>query len=222
MEAKNNNLEGQGFHTNPERINKKGRPISIKNEIKKLLNADGKMKIPKEQIVKIEDDGGVTVKLPKKELIAHRLLGHAMSSGAKSVRAINMMLEHFDGKPKQTIEQFNDTGEITMRIIGDKAPDVDIVALEEKRFKWSMETFKEATPLGSLAKAREELDEVEADVKAMELNPEEYADVIMCVFDVAGRMGISAKEVMDAYVAKIAVNKGRKWVKQPDNSYKHE
>jgi len=98
---------------------------------------------------------------------------------------------------------------------------MDIIKLEEKRLKWSLETFTEATPAGSLEKAKEEINEIALDIEKGIKNPYEYADAIMCIFDVAGRMGISAKEVMMAYEIKININIKRDWRKNTDNSYSH-
>jgi len=98
---------------------------------------------------------------------------------------------------------------------------MDIIKLEEKRLKWSKETFTEATPLGSLEKAKEEIQEIETDIKNNIKNPYEYADAIMCIFDVAGRFGITAKEVMIAYELKIDINTKRTWKKNKNGSYSH-
>ena len=98
---------------------------------------------------------------------------------------------------------------------------MDIIALEQKRLEWSLKTFTEATPNGSLEKAKEEIQEIEDDIANDIKNPYEYADAIMCIFDVAGRMGISAKEVMIAYELKVDINTKRTWKKNPDNSYSH-
>lgn len=98
---------------------------------------------------------------------------------------------------------------------------MDIIALEKKRLEWSLKTFTEATPNGSLEKAKEEIQEIEYDIANDINNPVEYADAIMCIFDVAGRRGISAKEVMKAYEEKIEINTNRTWIKNPDNSYSH-
>ena len=45
--ANNENLTGtQGLDINPQNINKKGRPVSIKNQLKKILLKDGELPIP--------------------------------------------------------------------------------------------------------------------------------------------------------------------------------
>lgn len=98
---------------------------------------------------------------------------------------------------------------------------MDIIKLEKKRLEWSLRTFTEATPNGSLEKAKEEIKEIEYNLAHKIKDPVEYADAIMCIFDVAGREGISAEEVMIAYEKKIEINTKRTWIKNPDNSYSH-
>lgn len=97
----------------------------------------------------------------------------------------------------------------------------DILKLEEIRFPWSLKTFPEATPQSSLNKARAEIQEIQENLNVGIRDPEEYADVIMCLFDSAQRDGISAAEIMQSYELKIAKNKRRTWKKNPDNSYSH-
>lgn len=98
---------------------------------------------------------------------------------------------------------------------------IDIISLEKERFQWSQRTFPEATPEGSLAKAREELGEIEQDVKNNIKEPIEFADAIMCLFDAAARLGMDATVIMKAYSKKIEINKNRTWKKNPNNSYSH-
>lgn len=99
--------------------------------------------------------------------------------------------------------------------------ELNIIELEEVRLRWSLETFKEATPTSSLNKCRSEIDEIEQDISNGIKRPEEYADAIMCLFDSAGRQGITVQEILESYRKKIEINKTRTWVKNPDNSYSH-
>lgn len=98
---------------------------------------------------------------------------------------------------------------------------VDILELERERFQWSLKTFPEATPLGSLAKLREEIKEIESDIISGQRNPEEFADALKCLFDVAQRHGITLPDIFQAFKEKFEINKSRTWVKNPDNSYSH-
>ena len=96
-----------------------------------------------------------------------------------------------------------------------------LIELEKERLAWSLETFTEATPIASLRKLESEIKEIEANIVKGHRDPEEYADGIMCLFDAAGREGISVEEIIEAFEAKLAKNKARKWKKNPDNSYSH-
>lgn len=98
---------------------------------------------------------------------------------------------------------------------------INIHNLEKERLKWSLETFTEATALSSMFKLIGEANEIIADIKSGKREPEEYADVLMCLFDSAGRQGISVDEIFEAFEKKLRVNKIRTWVKNPDNSYSH-
>jgi hypothetical protein len=43
----------------------------------------------------------------------------------------------------------------------------------------------------------------------------------MCLFDSAGRHGISVEQIFESFGEKSEINKERKWKKNPDNSYSH-
>lgn len=86
---------------------------------------------------------------------------------------------------------------------------------------WSVQTFPDATPKSSLLKCQEEIKEIQEDIDNGVKNPMEYADAIMCLFDSAGRQGITPEEIMNSYAKKIGINMHRKWVKNPDNTYSH-
>ncbi len=99
-----------------------------------------------------------------------------------------------------------------------------LVQLEYDRMAWSFDTFKEATALSSLDKALEEIREakvdiIKKDIKALTI---EYADILMCVFDSAGRVGVFPEEIIEAFEKKLAINKARAWIKNEDNTYSHE
>ncbi len=100
---------------------------------------------------------------------------------------------------------------------------VDIHELETKRLAWSLEKFPDATPISSLRKLEEEIKEVEKDIHAGAINSinEEYADCLMCLFDSAGRLGISPQLIFEAFALKFEKNKNRKWIKNADNTYSH-
>jgi len=98
-----------------------------------------------------------------------------------------------------------------------------IQQVEKEKLKWSKEIFPEATALGSLNKLIGEAQEIKQDIQAGKRRPEEFADVLMCLFDVAGRLDkpITPDEIFYAFGEKLKVNKKRKWSKNADNSYSH-
>lgn len=97
----------------------------------------------------------------------------------------------------------------------------DIIKLEEERLEWSLKTFPDATSFSSLLKAEEEIEEIKADINQGIKRPEEYADALMCLFDSAGRQGISIESIFEAFAKKVEINKSREWKKNPDNTYSH-
>jgi len=83
---------------------KGGRPVSIRNQLKDLLEAEGNVTMPANQVVKINDDGSVILKLPTQMQLAMKLSSWAMSKrGNDSLKAIQMIMEQVDGKLKQDI-----------------------------------------------------------------------------------------------------------------------
>lgn len=99
------NIEGQGFHTNPERINKEGRPPgkSISTILKELLQK----KIPP-QILKSKgfQDLGIenADKLTNAELIAlMNLVAVFYKLNPTQLKAIEMIIDRTEGKPKEEI-----------------------------------------------------------------------------------------------------------------------
>ena len=107
MPGGNKNIKGSdntaGFQVNPQNINKKGPPISIRAQIREILAMDGRMKIKEEHVLKIHADGSVDILMPKKDMVAMKVMQLAMSgSGATTIRALQLILEHLEGKPHQS------------------------------------------------------------------------------------------------------------------------
>ena len=98
---------------------------------------------------------------------------------------------------------------------------ISIIQLEANRMKWALYTFPEATAVSSLNKLREEANEIEQSLLNGQPDPIEYADALMCLFDSAGRAGITPLHVFEAFQEKLLINKTRTWVKNPDNTYSH-
>ncbi|WP_192579301.1 dATP/dGTP pyrophosphohydrolase domain-containing protein [Dyadobacter aurulentus] len=96
-----------------------------------------------------------------------------------------------------------------------------LIELEKERMVWALETFPEATAVSSLRKCESEIKEIEENIEAGIQDAEEYADAIMCLFDSAGRNGITIEQIVSAFAKKLEKNKSRTWVKNDDNSYSH-
>jgi flagellar basal body rod protein FlgF len=93
----------EGFQKHPENINRNGRPISIRNQIREMLQADGSLTIPKRNVISINEDGSIDVLMPKKDAIAMRLMQWALSNkGTDALKAIQMIIEHLEGRPHQS------------------------------------------------------------------------------------------------------------------------
>lgn len=81
-----------------------GRPVSIRNQLKDLLQSEGNITIPANQVVKINEDGSILMKVPTQMQMAMKLSSWAMSKkGNDSLKAIQMIMEQIDGKPMQEI-----------------------------------------------------------------------------------------------------------------------
>lgn len=87
--------------------------------------------------------------------------------------------------------------------------------------------FPKATSVGGMLHAKKECDEVieilnpEHKDHSKSLLSEEYADILMCIFDSVERAGIDITEVVISIRQKTQVNKERKWKYNGDGSYSH-
>lgn len=83
----------------------RGRKVSIRNQLKSLLQQDGSIRIAPKQVISINDDGSVEIKLPREEMLAMKLYQWALSTkGGDSIKAIQMIMEQIDGKAKQRVD----------------------------------------------------------------------------------------------------------------------
>lgn len=99
---------------------KGGRKPSIRKQLEELMSKEGKITIPAKQVTKIDEDGNVTIVLPTQMQMAMKLASWAMSNkGTDSIKAIQMVMETLDGKPKQTIEQEHKDKVLKVEIIDD-------------------------------------------------------------------------------------------------------
>ena len=98
-------IDGNGFENNPQNINRKGQPPSIRRQLKDLMQVEGEMVILAEDIIKTNKDGSVVVKVTTQLALARKLEKWAVSNkGPESLKAIQMIMEQIDGKPMQPIE----------------------------------------------------------------------------------------------------------------------
>lgn len=95
------------------------------------------------------------------------------------------------------------------------------ISMESLRMAWSHQTFPEATALSALTKLKEEIQEIEDNLNNGVRDPEEYADAIMMLFDSAGRDGISARQIRDAFEIKFHKNINREWKHNGNGTYSH-
>ena len=107
-------INTNGLDKNPQNINKKGQPVSIRAQLKDLLEAEGNITMPRSQVVKINEDGSVVLKLPTQMQLAMKLSSWAMSKkGNDSLKAIQMIMETIDGKPSQSVDHTTGGEKIT-------------------------------------------------------------------------------------------------------------
>lgn len=81
----------------------KGRKPSIKKELERIALSDGWIEFPTKDVEILEDK--VRIKIPKQDALAMKLWSWAMSKkGNDSIKAIQMIMEQFDGKATQGVE----------------------------------------------------------------------------------------------------------------------
>ena len=110
MKKGTENIKGQGFHTDPDRINKEGRPKGFKGmtaTLRDILEKDGSMIL--ENIIELDENKKETgniirfgkVNIPKGEMI---ILAAARKALKGDMRAIEFITDRTEGKAKQSIE----------------------------------------------------------------------------------------------------------------------
>lgn len=113
--SKTKNFKGlrNGFENNPQNINRNGRPKSATQHLKDLFNQEERYFIPLDRVeVTVE---GVYLNLPTAKDLAATLMDIALTGeGNVQLKAIEMIIDRIDGKPRQTVE-IND---VTPRRIG--------------------------------------------------------------------------------------------------------
>lgn len=104
-----NKRNTNGLDKNPDNINKSGRPISIKNQLKELLAKNGELPISSDTFLRMitnKKDGKeyYLFKIPTQDALALKLISLAMSKNTNGFNALKLLLETFDGKANQPIE----------------------------------------------------------------------------------------------------------------------
>lgn len=85
------NIKNKGFDKRPENINRNGRPISIRKDLKNLLETEGQINIKAKNIIRINKNGSVTIKIPTSESLAIKLLQIASSGkNTTTLKALQM------------------------------------------------------------------------------------------------------------------------------------
>lgn len=98
-----NGSDGNTFSSTNQPANR-GRKPSIRNQLKELLDKDGSIVIKAKNVVRINEDGSVVIKLPTKQQAAMKVLQWAMSTqGSHSIAALKLLIEQVDGKPDQRL-----------------------------------------------------------------------------------------------------------------------
>ena len=106
MKKENNfgdKINTNGFDKNKGNININGRPVSIKKQLKELLLNSGEYSIPVTDLIR-KTDTDYIFKIPTQESLALKLLDIAMTKNSNNLNAIKLILETFDGKAKQEVE----------------------------------------------------------------------------------------------------------------------
>ncbi len=93
-----------GLDKNPQNIDKSGRGASIKTQIGKLFANDGALTIEAKDVLSINKNGSVTIKLATEEQAAMQYLKWAFSDTPKGADMLHRLQEMLDGKPKQQID----------------------------------------------------------------------------------------------------------------------
>ena len=79
--------------------------FGYKIELRNLLSVDGEIEIKAQNVIHINKDGSVTVKIPTSESLVLKLLQIASSGkNTNTLKAIQMIFDRLDGRPRQTME----------------------------------------------------------------------------------------------------------------------
>lgn len=119
---------GFGKHTDPmvgkrfpeQDPTKGGRPVSIKKQLKEILQSNGEMTFEASEVISINEDGSVTIKVPTQMKIAMKITAWAESKkGGDSLKAIEMIMKQFDSETKKVQHEFNGISGVIFNINDD-------------------------------------------------------------------------------------------------------
>lgn len=84
--------------------------------------------------------------------------------------------------------------------------------------EWQKQTFGEATALSKIAHLKEEIEELESDLRTNNIGKTlEFADAFILLFGAAASDGMSYDDICFAIDEKMSINRNRKWGKPQDN-----
>jgi len=113
----NISAKGKGFDNFPENINKNGRPISIRNQLKELLNSNGETTIPKEGVIKINEDGSIVIKLPTASQIAFKLSEIATTGkNIATLKAIEILIKQTESSITKKVKVISEPKDDDMKL----------------------------------------------------------------------------------------------------------
>lgn len=84
---------------------------------------------------------------------------------------------------------------------------------------WQKRVFTSATPLTALAHLKEEIEELEKDIKENNYRGGEWADCFMLLFGAASLDGLNHQDICDMLDEKFQMNIQRKWGEPNEKGY---
>ena len=129
MPGGKSNIKGSdntgGFQVNPQNINKSGRGPSLKRALREMLEMKGELVIEKKNVIAVNEDGSIRIKIPDEGLIILKLKQWLMSKNpTASMKAIQLVFEYTDGKPHQSLSIETDQPVITYEVTDDQVAEI--------------------------------------------------------------------------------------------------
>lgn len=110
---KNIDPKGGNKFSSTNQPQKNGRKPSIRKQLQELLDNDGEVIVSAKDVIKINDNGDVVIKIPTEMKLAMKLFKMATKgNNHTTLKAMQMIMEQIDGKPKQSMDiQSSDNSE---------------------------------------------------------------------------------------------------------------